>query len=108
MKPLFIGRKKEQKILKDLLVSRESEFVALYGRRRVGKTFLIETVYKKEIVFSITGLNKANTKMQLENFTNRLNARIKGTAQMPTPPKSWLQAFFILQTYLENIKLCHF
>ena len=54
----FIGREKERQTLSDLLVTPESEFVALYGRRRVGKTFLVETVYKQEMVFSITGLNK--------------------------------------------------
>ena len=51
MNSLFTGREKEQAILKDLLQSRESEFVALYGRRRVGKTFLVQTVYQNEIVF---------------------------------------------------------
>ena len=44
----LIGREKEIAILKELLTSEESEFVALYGRRRVGKTFLIETVYKRK------------------------------------------------------------
>ena len=104
MNSLFTGREKEQAILKDLLQSRESEFVALYGRRRVGKTFLVQTVYQNEIVFEITGLNKASKEMQLENFTNLLNTRLQGTARMPTPPKSWLQAFHILQQYLETLK----
>ena len=54
----LIGREKEQALLKELLTTNESEFIALYGRRRVGKTFLAETVYREEIVFSITGLNK--------------------------------------------------
>lgn len=104
MAVILIGREKEQSLLKELLTSRESEFVALYGRRRVGKTFLVETVYKKEIVFSITGLNKVNKTLQLENFTNVLNAQLSGTAQIPTPPKSWLKAFNILRQYLEGLK----
>ncbi|MEM7372950.1 MAG: hypothetical protein AAF587_30290 [Bacteroidota bacterium] len=78
----LIGRQAEKKILKDLLSSKESEFVALYGRRRVGKTFLVETVYEKEIVFSNTGLNKANRATQLENFTNVLNAKLPRTAPL--------------------------
>ena len=103
----LIGRKKEQSILKDLLTSNESEFVALYGRMRVGKTFLVETVYRKEIVFSITGLNKVGKALQLENFTNVLNAQLSGTAQIPTPPKSWLKAFDILKHYLEDVRPWH-
>ena len=100
----LIGREKEQSILKDLLRSNESEFVALYGRRRVGKTFLVETVYRKEIAFSITGLNKVSKALQLENFTNVLNTQLSGTAQIPTPPKSWLKAFDILKHYLDGLK----
>ena len=102
------GREKEQAILEELLRSPESEFVALYGRWRVGKTFLVETVYKNEIVFSVTGLNrKAGKHLQLENFTNALNARLMSTAQVPTVPASWLKAFDILQKYLESIRLSH-
>jgi len=81
--------------------------VALYGRRRVGKTFLIETVYEKETVFSITGLNKATKKLQLENFTNVLNRQFNKLGQIPTTPKSWLKAFDILKSYLEKISHDH-
>ncbi|MEZ4883948.1 MAG: ATP-binding protein [Chitinophagales bacterium] len=102
-----IGREKEQSILQELLLSEEAEFVALYGRRRVGKTFLVETVYKKEIVFSITGLNKTGKDLQLENFMNVLNSKLSGTAQIPTRPKTWLKAFYILQQYLEGLKRKH-
>ncbi|MCB0579136.1 MAG: AAA family ATPase [Phaeodactylibacter sp.] len=104
MSSLFTGREKERAILKELLNSGESEFVAVYGRRRVGKTFLVETVYQDQIVFEITGLNKASKEMQLENFANLLNARLRGVARMLNPPKSWLQAFFKLQEYLETLK----
>ncbi len=100
----LIGRQKEKDILRELLDSDESEFVAVYGRRRVGKTFLIEMVYKKEMVFSVTGLNKATKKQQLENFVNTLNAKLSGTAQVPTVPTSWLKIFDILRRYLESLK----
>jgi len=103
----LIGREQETKILRELLTTNESEFVALYGRRRVGKTFLVEQVYKKEIVFAVTGLNKAEKDMQLENFTNALNERLKNTARVPTTPKSWLKVFDILKQYLAGIKRSH-
>jgi len=103
----LIGREKEQAILKELLKASESEFVALYGRRRVGKTFLIETVYQKEMVFAMTGLNKGGKHLQLENFTNTLNEKLSRTAQIPTAPKSWLKAFDILKHYLQDIQVSH-
>lgn len=100
----LIGRQKEKATLRSLLRSDESDFVAVYGRRRVGKTFLIETVYKKEIVFSVTGLNKTKKELQIENFVNALNTKLIGTAQVPSIPASWLKAFDILRRYLEGIK----
>ncbi len=104
MNMVFTGREKERKLLRELLQSKESEFVALYGRRRVGKTFLVQNVYKDEIAFEITGLNKVSKELQLENFTNLLNARLRGPAKLLTPPRSWLQAFAVLQEYLESLK----
>ena len=103
----LIGREKEITILKGLLKSQESEFVALYGRRRVGKTFLIETVYQKEMVFSITGLNKTNKALQLENFKNVLNSQLNKKSPLQTVPKSWLAAFNILQNSIEGLRKSH-
>ena len=98
----LIGREKEQETLRDLLQSEESEFVALYGRRRVGKTFLIETVYRENMDFSVTGLNKGSKALQLENFTNQINLRLPQNTQITSIPKNWLRAFLLLQNYLEN------
>lgn len=103
----LVGRKKEIAILKELLQSDESEFVALYGRRRVGKTFLIESIYQKEIVFTITGLNNTGKDLQLENFTNALNNQLGRLGQIPTVPQSWLKAFDILKKYLEQVRRTH-
>lgn len=50
----LIGREKEQAILQDALLSAEAEFVAVIGRRRVGKTFLIKTAYKDFISALLT------------------------------------------------------
>ena len=77
----MIGRKKEIQELNDIMESNKSEFVAIYGRRRVGKTFLINEVYRNNIVFRHTGLppiidmsdNSGNKlKRQLESFSNSL------------------------------------
>ncbi|MCB0836661.1 MAG: AAA family ATPase [Bacteroidetes bacterium] len=102
-KTILIGREKEKKTLLEILGSKESEFVAIYGRRRVGKTFLIDEVYKEHIVFEISGLNKGNKQLQLENFTSLINQRLEATAKLIQAPQSWLQAFFILQKYLDKL-----
>ena len=67
MNPL-IGRKKELKRLKSHLNSRKSEFVAVYGRRRVGKTFLIRKTYNNDFAFQLTGLANVSMKHQLGQF----------------------------------------
>jgi len=67
MNPL-IGRKKELKKLQDLLQSNKSKFVAIYGRRRVGKTFLVRQAFNYQFTFQLTGLFKANKKKQLTQF----------------------------------------
>ena len=101
MAAFFIGRGEERKILMDALGSQEAEMVAVIGRRRVGKTYLIESVYQKEIVFQITGLQNATKSEQLDNFTIRLNEL--STSKLPIEkPKSWLRAFAMLATYLED------
>ncbi len=99
----LIGREKEKKILTQVLQSKESEFVALYGRRRVGKTFLVDTFYKNEIVFSITGMNKTELSIQLENFKNVLNRRLEINKQIDAVPKSWLEAFELLKIYVASL-----
>jgi uncharacterized protein len=88
----IIGREAEIRILKETLTSRESELVAMYGRRRVGKTYLIETVFEKEMVFSLTGIQDVNLDRQLENFAETLIETFGLPAETPTPP-NWLKAF---------------
>ncbi len=100
MKNLLIGRKEEIAILQDALDSYESEMVAVIGRRRVGKTFLIQSVYKNQIVFEVTGIQNASKKKQIENFILQL-AEISGSPFPIKPPTSWLQVFALLTSYLK-------
>ena len=70
---MIIGREKEQKRLRELYNSNKAEFIAVYGRRRVGKTFLIRQMFENEFVYDLVGLANAKTKEQLVNFTLSLN-----------------------------------
>lgn len=94
--PQIIGREAEQAILRQAFKSRKAEFIATYGRRRVGKTFLIEQFFTSQacLYFSITGLHNGTLKEQLAIFTNALQQLFfTGTGLRVTPPNDWMQAF---------------
>ncbi|MEM6965645.1 MAG: ATP-binding protein [Bacteroidota bacterium] len=95
----LIGRKKEQAILKKALVSHESEMVAVFGRRRVGKTFLVRSVYEKKITLEFTGVQNATRQEQIESF-HFLLQQIAPDTEL-SHPKNWLQAFHLLIKVME-------
>ncbi len=99
----LIGRKAEQDILMKALASKEAEMISVIGRRRVGKTYLIRTVYAKQIVFEMSGLQNATGDEQLRNFANQLKEFSNVDFTIPAP-KDWLDAFFMLIDYLKKIK----
>ena len=101
MKPNIIGREHEIKKLQDLFKSKKSEFVAVCGRRRVGKTFLIRETFKNNFFFDLAGLAESNTKEQLVNFNISLNK--VGEGEFPKA-KSWLYAFEQLITAISKSK----
>ena len=95
------GREKEAKILESLLKSDEAELVSVIGRRRVGKTFLIQAIYSEHIAFEITGIQHASKREQLENFSIALNLHNKFLVPLKRPT-TWLEAFHQLILYLEK------
>ena len=68
----IIGREAEQRRLIEAFRSGDPELVALYGRRRVGKTFLIRELFRDSMAFELTGLHQESMKRQLESFANSL------------------------------------
>ena len=99
MNKLFIGREKEQQQLKEYLNSEQSEFIAVYGRRRVGKTFLIQKVIGNDYAFYVAGMNKVSMRIQLKNFMQGIK---KNRPEVPLA-KTWLDAFLSLENYLESL-----
>jgi hypothetical protein len=96
----IIGRKEEQKTLQDCYESNKPEFVAVYGRRRIGKTFLVKQFFKEEFDFYFTGAYQATKKDQLFNFKMTLES-YSGVKRKT--PQTWLEAFFQLKDYLASL-----
>ena len=102
----IIGREKEIRELHNLYNSGNAEFVAIYGRRRVGKTFLVDEALKGKITFRHAGLSpvdeqnrKNNLKAQLTHFFFSLQMQgMKGGKC----PLSWMEAFYMLEQLLEK------
>ena len=97
----FIGRKKELEALRAILESDRSEFVAVYGRRRVGKTLLIRAASRDKFSFFVTGLFERPRSEQLTNFAIALE-RSSHSGNL-SPRKNWPLAFYDLSRYLESL-----
>lgn len=87
---MLIGRKEELREIREAYKSEYSQFVAVYGRRRVGKTFLIREAFDYTFTFQHTGVAKLKMKGQLEAF--RLSLIEQGHKECPVL-NSWLEAF---------------
>ena len=96
----IIGRELEIERLNRFLKSEEAEFLAIYGRRRVGKTFLIEQHFKKSICFQLNGQKDGTLKEQLANFDKALDERSRKKRPCPT---SWQEAFQQLEAHLKSV-----
>ena len=99
MEKLFIGREKEQRQLQEYINSEQSEFVAVYGRRRVGKTYLIQQVIGCGYAFYVAGMANVPMRLQLANFMQGIAKKHKGMSK----PKTWLDAFIALEDYLGTL-----
>jgi uncharacterized protein len=99
----IVGRQKEMKIFSTVLRGIRSEFIAVYGRRRVGKTFLIRNAFAPHFVFQLTGLANSNTQEQLLNFDTAFKKVNKKLATVNT--KTWFDAFVQLTEFLEKSKV---
>ncbi|MGM9868907.1 MAG: ATP-binding protein [Sodaliphilus sp.] len=97
---MLIGREKEKAQLLSALQSNQSEFIAVYGRRRVGKTFLIREAFNYRFSFDHTGILDAPLKEQLYEFRESLyRAGMKHTAL----PRTWNAAFHLLEGFLSSL-----
>lgn len=87
----IVGREKEIKELKRLEDSNSSEFVAVYGRRRVGKTFLVKEMFGQQFAFYATGVSRGSKQTQLKCFQDSLKE--SGYVENNNIPGDWFEAF---------------
>ena len=104
----IIGRNEEIRQLERLLKSSKSEFVAIYGRRRVGKSYLVEEVYRNKIAFRAVGSyikekdERTYKQIQLDHFFESLLD--SGVSEDTPRPGNWREAFRLLRKHLEGLR----
>jgi len=95
----MIGRVAEQQRLREIVANNEAEFVVVYGRRRVGKTYLVRETFAGQFAFSYTGIANVSAKVQLAQFERALTEH---GHTLTEPVRDWFAAFAQLQAFLET------
>ena len=95
----IIGRKEEIARLMKYSKSNRAEFIAVYGRRRVGKTFLVNYVFGDILTFSMTGIIDASKESQMHAFVEAMDQYNNNVVGMP---KDWFEAFRMLRHFLST------
>ncbi|MDR1806487.1 MAG: hypothetical protein LBR33_00985 [Propionibacteriaceae bacterium] len=95
----MVGRAAERRLLEDLVASREAELAVVYGRRRVGKTFLVRRVLGERLLFSYTGAANVTAAVQLARVEQALRAH---GWNGPAPLTTWFDAFDALRALIER------
>jgi AAA+ ATPase superfamily predicted ATPase len=103
IKQFFIGRTDEIITLKSLLDFEQSDLVAIIGRRRIGKTYLVKNVFKNQFAFHITGVKNADKMTMLQAFVGKIEELSKSKYPLIVPD-NWMEAFRMLKNYLTSIK----
>ena len=102
----LIGRIAEIEVLEKVKTSSKAEFVAVYGRRRVGKTYLIKQFFQENFTFYLTGMANATTPLQIGNFVSAY--RQYHDLEVNEIPNNWFEAFALLRKLIEakGTELC--
>lgn len=101
MKAGIIGRETEIKLLNDCYESQKAELVVVYGRRRIGKTFLVKSLFEDKFDFFVTGKYEGKKKDELELWNRKL---VEYSGYPYTVPRTWSEAFSQLKHYISTLK----
>lgn len=94
----IVGRKKELSLINQYFNSGKAEFIAVYGRRRVGKTFLIRQHFRNQFAFDMTGIMEGTKSEQMTAF----HTALKTYGYTGKKNTNWIDAFFALRQVLES------
>lgn len=104
MNHTIIGRDTELEMLREIDASGEPEFLAVYGRRRIGKTYLISEFFKdRDVYFEITGMKNGTMAEQLFQFAYEFSRQFNDGNRVP-PPENWAQALNLLHEAIEKVE----
>ena len=95
----LIGREQEIRLLKQYTSADAPEFVAIYGRRRVGKTFLVNQMFGGKITFAMTGVIDGSKEEQMDAFVDAMQDYC---GQSIEKPQTWMEAFKVLKAHLKT------
>jgi len=100
---MLVAREREREALRGAARSSDPELVAVYGRRRIGKTYLVREHFGPSIAFELTGSHAGDMAAQLEAFATALGRATESPAKL-APPASWTDAFRQLEAYLTSLR----
>ena len=100
----IICRSHEVRLLETILASKKAEFLAIFGRRRVGKTYLICSFFEKKncVFFSVMGTKDGTYKDQIAHFTQRIGETFLGGIS-PQPKNNWDETFKMLRDAINQV-----
>ncbi|OGT64567.1 MAG: hypothetical protein A3J38_02090 [Gammaproteobacteria bacterium RIFCSPHIGHO2_12_FULL_45_9] len=107
MSLIISNRDPEKALLAEMLASDKAEFLTIYGRRRIGKTFLIREFFeknKKVLFFKAVGLKQGTMATQLKNFVTQISTTFYNGAQL-TSSKNWKEAFSLLTNAINSAQV---
>ena len=102
---MFVAREEELNILKNQLKLKSSSLVAVYGRRRIGKTETIRYFIKENNLTSIeiTGVYGATKKTQIDSMVRKISRASRDKIKPQEKIKEWSEAFYLLEDYCNSI-----
>ena len=103
MAKILVGRKEEIDVLDDCYRSNSAHFVAVYGRRRVGKTFLVKSHFESRLFFTFTGLANSTLQKQITNFNVEMAQQLSISSEDFVT--DWFSAFQLLRDKITKSKL---
>lgn len=97
----YMAREEQIKLMTETLAKQRSSFVAVTGRRRVGKTFLIHGIYQKNMCLVVTGIQNATAQVQIKNFAQKIS---EYSGKAPDQKlRDWQEVFLFLKQYLKSL-----